>query len=77
MKTIDDIFAEFGGPAAVGRVIGKSTEHAASMRRRRSIPVAYWPSLIRHAEERGLDWLTPEQLIAMHASVPPHHGAAP
>jgi len=75
MKTIDDIFAAFGGPAAVGRAIGKSTEHAASMRRRRSIPVAYWPALIQRAAERGIR-LTAEMLVEMHARVPSRKGAA-
>jgi len=46
METIDDIFDLLGGPAVIGRLIGKSTEHAATMRRRGSIPVDYWPRLI-------------------------------
>lgn len=53
MSNVDSIFDLFGGPAAVGRIIGKSTEHAATMRRRGSIPVRYWPALIEAAREKG------------------------
>jgi hypothetical protein len=65
MQTIDAIFSNLGGPASVGRIIGKSTEHAASIRRRGSVPVEYWPKIIEAA--RGLDLaITYETLVAAH-----------
>lgn len=67
MQTVDDIFAELGGPAEVGRIIGKSTEHAASMKRRRSIPVDYWPPIIEAAREKDKP-ITYETLVAVHTS---------
>lgn len=67
MNTLDSIFAAFGGPAEIGRAIGKSTEHAAAMRRRGSIPVGYWQPLIRAAREKGLDGVTYESLALIHA----------
>jgi hypothetical protein len=79
--SVDDIFDAFGGPSAVGRVIGKSTEHAASMRRRGSIPVDYWPALIAHAREVAADpeqprcrmmaHVTSDTLMLIHADRPP------
>ncbi|RAI42800.1 hypothetical protein [Rhodoplanes roseus] len=66
MGTLDSLFISLGGPAEVGRIIGKSTEHAASMRRRGSIPVEYWPALVAAAEEKQIVDLTYEALVAMH-----------
>ena len=68
MQTLDAIFIAFGGPASVGRAIGVSTEHAASMKRRGSIPVDYWPALIRAANEREIHDITYESLTLLHAS---------
>ncbi|RAI33736.1 hypothetical protein [Rhodoplanes serenus] len=67
MGTIDDLFDTLGGPAEIGRVIGKSTEHAAAMKRRGSIPVGYWPALVAEAERRGIGSLDYEALVRMHA----------
>ena len=67
MTTVNGIFEAFGGPAQVGRIIGVPTEHAASMRRRGSIPVAYWPNLLAGARMRGLFSLTPEYIMSAHA----------
>lgn len=64
--TLESLFNKFGGPSGVGRVIGKSTEHAAAMRRRGSIPVEYWPNLVSYAESHGLDGVTYEALVLMH-----------
>lgn len=67
MKTIDDIFDAFNGPAEVARIIGKRTEHATAMRRRGSIPVVYWPSLFAVAKARGISGITYDALVAVHA----------
>jgi hypothetical protein len=68
MRTLDDIFAAFGGPSKVGQIISVSTEHAAGMKRRGSIPVDYWPALIAAARERRIYGVTYEALTLMHAN---------
>jgi hypothetical protein len=68
MMTVADIFDAFKGPAAIGRAIGKSTEHAASMRRRASIPVRYWPRLINAARAAGIDGINHETLTQAHSA---------
>lgn len=65
--SVDTLFEALGGAARVGAIIGKSTEHAAAMRRRRSIPVAYWPALIADARARAITGVSYETLALMHA----------
>lgn len=68
MKTVDDVFDAFEGkPSVLGRAIGISTEHAAAMRRRGSIPVRYWRKLVAAAGERGNSQITFEALAELHA----------
>jgi hypothetical protein len=66
IDSVDKLFDTLGGPAKVGSIIGKSTEHAASMRRRGSIPVDYWPPLVAAAASRKVEGLTFEALTRMH-----------
>lgn len=49
MKNVADIFELMGGPANLGRAIGVPTQHASVMKRRGSIPVTYWPKLLKAA----------------------------
>ncbi len=65
MNTLSDLFNDFGGPAKVGQAIGVSTEHAAAMKRRHSIPIRYWLTLVDFAHSRGID-LSLEQLARLH-----------
>lgn len=76
MTTVESIFQAFGGPAAVAKAIGVTTEHAASMRRRRSIPVRYWPALLEKSGLHDPMLLTNQDLIDAHAK-PLQHLAAP
>lgn len=71
MMTVDDIFHLLGGPAEVGRIIGKSTEHAASMRRRGSVPVRYWAAIIDASAQRNVSEITHAALVAAHTAYPP------
>ena len=64
-ETIDDIFRLFGGPTAVARVIGKRPTTASEMKRRQSIPVRYWPSLLESARGHEIG-LTSEILMEVH-----------
>ena len=66
MNTVDDIFEAFGGPASFGRAIGVTTEHATQMKRRKSIPVRWWPKVLAAAKDRGIP-LTDSVLISIHA----------
>ena len=67
MNSLDDLFRAFGGPANLGRALGISTEHAAAMKRRRSIPVRYWLPLIHAARVSGKTTVTFETLTRLHA----------
>lgn len=67
METLAAVFIAFGGPSKVGQAIGISTEHAAAMKRRNSIPVGYWPLLIEAARERRISGITYESLTHLHA----------
>lgn len=66
METLPDIFDAFDGPAELGRALGITTELAAGMRRRNSIPVRYWPTLIAAARERRISGITYESLTHIH-----------
>lgn len=68
MVTLHSIFDAFGGPAGLGRAIGRTTEHTTTMRRRCSIPVRYWPQVIAAAKERGASWITYETLTLAHTN---------
>jgi hypothetical protein len=70
MDDVDDLFEALGGPAEVGRMISVTTEHAASMRRRGSIPSAYWLLLVTKAAERGIEGVTLEVLAKLAATAP-------
>lgn len=72
MPTVSDIFKALRGPtdqgpATVGRIIGKPTEHAVQLRRRGRIPVVYWPALVEYAEKKGIKGVTYADLVAAHA----------
>jgi hypothetical protein len=66
MKDVSQIIADLGGPTAFGRAIGVGTSTASEMKRRRSIPVQYWPSVISAAETVGKT-ITPDDLMIAHA----------
>lgn len=66
MRTLEEVFDDLGGPSKIGQVLGISTEHAATMKRRGSIPARYWHELIKAAKRRGID-ISPEELTRIHA----------
>lgn len=68
MATVASIFDALKGPAEVGRIIGVTTEHAASMRRRGSIPVRYWPAILESVARFTPPPVTNEALIEAHAA---------
>lgn len=72
IQSVDELFECCGGPARVGRAIGIPTEHAASMKRRGSIPSDYWVRLVEWADSVGLATdVTFESLARIHAKPAP------
>lgn len=65
MKTINELYEKFGGSGAVAKAIQVKPSAASEMRRRKSIPVKYWPSLIEQATASGLS-LTNDILVRLH-----------
>jgi hypothetical protein len=65
---LDTLYSELGGPAAVGRMLGISTEYAAAMKRRGSIPLEHWPVMIMSPIGKTLG-VTEARLLFAHTSV--------
>jgi len=53
--------------ANFGRDLGVTVEHASAFKRRKSIPINYWPALLEAAKKRGLEDVNSELLISIHA----------
>ncbi len=67
-KTVDDVFAAFGGPAKFTRAFGlRGASTASEMKRRGKISVELWPAIVELAVARQIGWLTYERLTLMHA----------
>lgn len=75
MKRVSDIFDAFGGPARFARCLDIGNSTASEMKRRRSIPVEYWPNLIRQALAEGID-LTNDDLVRIHVDERKTHAEA-
>ncbi len=54
MNTIPQIFDALGGAAKVARILGVGPSTASEMKRRQSIPLAYWDKLIAGAKREGV-----------------------
>lgn len=57
MKSVREIIDALGGPTEFGRICGFSKHPGArgsDMRKRSSIPVAYWPGVVEAAKARGI-----------------------
>lgn len=67
MDSIPSIFDALGGPGRVAKLIGVKPSAASEMKRRRSIPVPYWPSLVEACASLGFDGLTYETLVKLHS----------
>jgi hypothetical protein len=71
MQSVPELIDAFGGPTSFSQVIGKRPSTASEMKRNRSIPVDYWPKVIAVAAERGIDGVTAEMLMRIHAGEAP------
>lgn len=67
MSTVQTVIALWPTLRSFGDDIGVTYNTAKQMKRRGSIPVRYWPSLIAAAGERGVP-LTYDQLVAIHSA---------
>lgn len=65
MNTIPSIFDSIGGPSKFARALGLKQSAASEMKRRKSIPVVYWPVLIDAMKASGKS-LTYEDLVQAH-----------
>lgn len=67
MNTVTDIFDQCGGTSAFARMLGVGTSTAGEMKRRQSIPVEYWPRLVRAAHSQGVE-ITNDILVQVHTT---------
>ena len=52
--------------ANFGRDLGITVEHASGFKRRKSIPIGYWPVLLDAAKKRGFHDIDSDFLISIH-----------
>lgn len=57
--------------ANFARDLGITVEHAAAMKRRKSIPAAHWRAVVAGAEARGIEGVTLDLLADLAASERP------
>lgn len=67
MYTVPDIFHAFGGPGEISKAISVKPSTASEMKRRKSIPVRYWPDLVASAKRRGIRGISYETLVQLHS----------
>lgn len=67
MNSVRELIDAFGGPTAFSKIIEKRPSTASEMKRNRSIAVDYWPKVIEAAAERGMEGVTAEFLMRLHA----------
>ena len=68
MITFAELIDRCGGPIRVAEAFGIRDSHARVMKTRNSVPVDYWPQLIRLAGEAGISGVTFEALYEMRSS---------
>jgi DNA-binding transcriptional regulator YdaS (Cro superfamily) len=68
MQTASDIINVLGGNARVADHLGVGPSTVSEMKRRNSIPVEYFPALVRVAEREGVKSLTLEKLVKVMAN---------
>lgn len=64
--TIPKLFDVLGGPAEVSRWLGVGMSTATEMKRRKSIPVKYWPRIISLALKKNCGLTRYQELAEMH-----------
>ena len=59
---VENVFTALGGTSATARELGVKQSAASEMRRRKSIPVRYWPRLV----DKEIPGVTYEALAKAH-----------
>lgn len=77
MRTVSDLIDRFGGNTKFAAVIGKNPSTASEMKRRGSIPVEYWPAIVRAAPDFGIDGITADRLVELHTARALENDTAP
>jgi hypothetical protein len=67
MMQIHDIFDALNGPARVAVILGCKTSTASEMKRRKVIPVRYWPKLVQECRVRKIKGVNYDVLVALHS----------
>jgi len=66
MDNVPSLFDALGGPKKVSDVLGTKSTTSNEMKRRRVIPVRYWPKLIEHCKAKRIRGITAAKLLEMH-----------
>ena len=67
MRNVPSLFDDIGGPGKVAEILGIKPSAASEMKRRKSIPVRYWPRLVDACQSAGIVGVDYNQLVAMHS----------
>jgi hypothetical protein len=67
MMNIVDIFEAFGGQAKTAALLEVTPQAISNMKKRRSIPSLYWPTLVGKAKELENPAITFETLAELQA----------
>lgn len=67
MKDIDTIFSELGGTGKVADFLDVKPSAASEMRRRKSVPVKYWPKLVFACTVNGVEGVSYDALVSLHS----------
>lgn len=66
MNSVPAIFDRIGGPTRVAEILDVKTSAASEMKRRKSIPVKYWPRLVDACKEAGIRGVNYDVLVDLH-----------
>ena len=64
MRCFSDVIEAFG-VAPMAELLGVPDSHVRVMKARNSIPADYWSRIVKAAEDRGIDGVSADSLVAM------------
>lgn len=67
MKDIPTLFDDLGGSGKVADLLDVKPSAASEMKRRKSIPVKYWPKFVAACNARNIEGVTYAALVSMHS----------
>lgn len=71
MKKIKSLIRKLGGPTKVAGILGKGPSTVSEMGRRGAIQSEYWRELIDLAKDQGVEGVTADHLVDLHARAKP------